>query len=246
MRILIADDEAPARQRLAQLLQAVPDCRVAGMASDGEGTLQMALDQQPDIILLDVSMPKLDGLSVAEMLFHGYRGPDVILVTAYPEHAIRACNLGVAGYLLKPVRSAELVSMIERVRVRRLARQASPAQAEVSEPARRSYVCAQFRGNIERIQVSRIKYFLADSKYITVRHDGGEALIEESLKRLHQEFHGDFMRIHRNALVAHRVLRSVLKDPRHGSWMAVLDDCEDRLAISRRHVAQVRRFIKSR
>ena len=109
----------------------------------------------------------------------------------------------------------------------------------------RSHICARIRGNLELIPVDEIVYFQADQKYITVRHLGGEVLIEDALKNLEQEFEDRLIRIHRNALVSTQYVTGMEKNI-DGRFVVTFKEIDDKLEISRRHVAEVRKFLKFR
>ncbi len=127
-------------------------------------------------------------------------------------------------------------------------RQTTP-QAEIvaldmeTNNAGRSHICARVRGNLELIALDHIAYFLADQKYITVRHKNGEVLIEDALKNLEVEFSSRFLRMHRNALVNTNFISGMEKQP-DARFVVTFRGLDDKLEISRRHVAEVRKFLK--
>ena len=108
---------------------------------------------------------------------------------------------------------------------------------------RRRHLSAHYRGGVRTVPIENILYLLAEQKYVTVRHQKGRMLVDESLKALELEFPDRFMRIHRNALVASARLVG-LERAADGGYLAVLQDCEERLAVSRRHLPDVRRFLR--
>ena len=125
-----------------------------------------------------------------------------------------------------------------------LANLADIGTARGQHPAR-SHICAKLGGNLELVPIADVRYFQADQKYVTVRHRQGEVIIEESLKSLALEFKPLFLRIHRNALVATLHLEGLHKTCQ-GRYEVFFNGIDDRLEVSRRHVAAVRRFLKSR
>jgi two-component system response regulator AlgR len=242
MKLLIVDDEAPARERLRRLLEEIGDCEVVAEAGNGEEALALCGDTQPDIVLLDIRMPGLSGIEVARHIDSLEDPPAVIFTTAYDQYAVEAFETEAVGYLLKPVRKEKLAHALRhagRISPTRLAKVARSAGIE----HRREQICARLGEQLRLIPVSDIYYFLADQKYITVRHKGGENLIDESLKALAEEFSADFVRIHRNALVAEKQISAVERTD-DSQYVVRMRDCGAVLQVSRRHAAELLRRIR--
>src|SRR5690348_8341002 len=211
MRILVVDDESPARERIKQLLNELDDCEVVGEAVNGQQALQLSQQLQPDVVLLDVRMPGLSGIEVAQHFNSLDTPPAVIFATAYDEYAVDAFEAEAIGYLLKPVRKEKLARALRhagRVSTSRLRQ----LQQSTGNEQRRLHICARLGDNLRLIPVADISYFLADQKFITIRHRNGSELIDESLKDLSNEFGDDFIRIHRNALVAEKAIEKIERD----------------------------------
>jgi two-component system response regulator AlgR len=243
MKVLIVDDEIPARARLQRMLEGMNGCSVCGEASDGEEALLRCERLQPDVLLLDIRMPGMDGLEAARHLLTLEHPPAVIFTTAYSEHALAAFETHAVDYLLKPVRQERLVQALENTR--RLTRvQAAALQASEADGGARTRICARVRGSLQLVPVEQIRYFLADQKYVTIGTGDSRVLIEESLKSLEEEFAERFVRIHRNALIAPVFLIGIERAA-EGQLRARLRDVEEPLEISRRHLAAVRRLVKS-
>ncbi len=237
MRVLICDDERPARERLVRLLREIDSVEIAGEAENGLDCLQKVNALEPDVVLLDMRMPVMDGLTAAEHLSRRNFPPAVIFCTAYEEHALAAFKVQAAGYLLKPVVKDQLADALHR------ATGINQAQLKLLQeqptPERRTHIAARTHRGMELIPIEDIRYFLADQKYITVRHSAGEILIDETLKDLENEFCGLFIRIHRNALISLSYLEGLeLAAP--GQYQVRIRGIEERLTISRRHLAEVR------
>lgn len=243
MKVLIVDDEALARERLGRMLQEVPEARLVGEAATGREALELADRTQPDVVLLDIRMPEMDGLEAARHLAGMPAPPAVIFTTAYGDHALEAFEACAVDYLLKPIRSERLQAALANATRLNRAQVTRIDAAEASGP--RSHLCIPVRGNLQLIPVADIRYFQADNKYVTVRTSEGEFLIEEALKSLEEEFAADFIRIHRNALVAGSYLSGLEKDG-EGRVCAVLRGVDARLEISRRQLPEVRRVLKGR
>jgi two-component system response regulator AlgR len=243
MKVMVVDDEMPARARLRRMLETMEGCSVCGEAADGEEALSQCAQLQPDVLLMDIRMPSMDGLEAARHLLALERPPAVIFTTAYSEHALAAFDTHAVDYLLKPVRQERLAEALENTR--RLTRvQAAALQLTDKEDGVRKRICARIRGSLQLIPVEEIRYFLADQKYVTIVTSDSRVLIEESLKSLEEEFSERFVRIHRNALIAPVFLVGIERDV-GGQFRVRLRDVEETLEISRRHVADVRRLVKS-
>jgi two-component system response regulator AlgR len=244
MRALIVDDEPPARERLRRLLAGIPDVDVAGEAANGREALELCARLDPDVVLLDVRMPVMDGIEAARHLAALEDPPAVIFTTAYDEHAVEAFETQAVGYLLKPVRQEKLTRAL-----RHAARLAGTQLARLVEQSRlgqrRAQICARLGEQLRLIPLDDVYYFMAGQKYVTVRHRGGTDLIDESLRSLAAEFASDFVRVHRNALVAIRAVGTLERDA-DGRCIVRLRDCPETLPVSRRHVAETLRQLKGR
>ena len=218
MKVVIADDEPLARERLRSLLAEQPGVRVVAAASDGASALEACAAEKPDLVLLDIAMPGMDGLETARRLAALEPAPAVVFCTAYDAHALSAFEAAAVDYLVKPVRGERLAAALERARTF-LAGRAQPAQAD----GRRNHVCARLRGSMRLIPIEDIRYLQAEEKYVVVHHARGEDLIEESLKSLETEFGDRFLRIHRNCLVARNQIVE-LRRAADGHTHAVLRD----------------------
>jgi len=241
MKILIVDDERLARQQLERLLGDIgPPYEMVGEATNGAVAIEQCARKDVDLVLMDIRMPVMDGLEAAARLMAQDPPPAVIFTTAYDEHALTAFERNAVDYLLKPVRKERLKSALDRARsLTRPQLQALDAFKELSDV----YVYANFRGGVLRIPVTEVYFFHAEQKYVVARHQGGETLLEDSLKSLEQLVGNEFLRIHRNALVAKSYLSGLEKRPDGRCWVQ-FNDIEDRLEVSRRHLPGVRRWLK--
>jgi two-component system response regulator AlgR len=237
-RIVIVDDEAPARARLRQLVGDLQGFEVVGEAGHGAEALSVCNDLQPDVVLLDIRMPGIDGLEVAGHMAAWERRPAVVFTTAYDEYAIQAFEAQAVGYLLKPVRRERLQQTLQHA-----ARLSRAQLVRLPGKAARTHICVQRARALQLIPVSDIRCFQADQKYVTAFHRGGEALLNEPLKDLEEEFAETFLRVHRNTLVA---VASVERLERldDGGWVLHLHGGSAPVAVSRRHVVDVKRRIR--
>ena len=242
LKVLIVDDELPARRRLQELLADVGErlgLDVVAEASNGREALALASAHNPDVVLLDIRMPEIDGIEVARHLQKMPRPPAIVFTTAYDAYAIKAFELHAVDYLLKPIRATRLEEALAR------ARASAPLKEDALQslqPEARVNLCAQERGRIHLIPVGEILYLKAELKYVTARTAEREFLLEESLTKLEQEFAGRFVRIHRNCLVARAAIRGFerAQDEGEGHWVVMLTGLEEKLAVSRRQQHVVR------
>ena len=242
MKVMVVDDEMPARERLKSLLADIPGMELAGEAGNGREALELWERAPADVVLLDIRMPVMEGLETARHLAALEHPPAVIFTTAYNEFAVDAFDTHAIAYLLKPVRSEKLAAalaaagQLNRVQLTRLA-----AGPPVSV---RRHIAARVRDKLHVVAVENVACFIADLKYVTVCHTDGELLIDESLKDLEQEFAGRFMRVHRNALVALSRVGQLEKDE-SGHFHVHLRGRSEPVEVSRRLVAEVRERLKT-
>ncbi len=243
MDVIIVDDEPLARERLQRLMGDSQDCRVVGMAANGAEALQLVQECDPDMVLLDIEMPATDGLTLANQLATLEDPPAVIFCTAHAQHALDAFGVNAVDYLLKPVRQEKLQAALNKAR--RLSRPQRLWLGDVPRPAQRAHISARSRGGMELIPLPQIYYFLADQKYVTVFHEGGETLIDDTLKELEAQLGDGFVRVHRNALVPLTRIEALERDG-GGQFLLRLSGTDLRPVVSRRHVATVRERLGER
>jgi two-component system response regulator AlgR len=242
MKVLVVDDEAPARTRLCGMLGELEGCTVCGEAANGQDALAQAEASQPDVLLMDIRMPGMDGIEAARHLQALEQPPAIIFTTAYNDYALQAFDIHAVDYLLKPVRLERLAEALRHAR-RLTPIQAVSLQVTAESPSARQRICARVRGALQLIPVAEIRYFLADQKYVTVCTADRKVLIEETLKSLEQEFADRFVRIHRNALIAMDYLQGLDRDS-EGRARIRLDAVDENLEVSRRHLADIRRLVR--
>jgi len=248
LRVLIVDDEAPARNRVRDLLS---DCalklplEIAGEAENGRLALDLIPQCEPDVVLLDIRMPEIDGLEVAQHMQRLDDPPAIIFTTAYDAYALKAFEVHAVDYLLKPIRLNRLFAALSRVR------SITPLRLDVLrelKPEARTHLSVNERGRIHLIPIAEIAFLKAELKYVTVRTAEREFLLEESLSKLEQEFLGRFVRIHRNCLVSKEAIRGFDRETEadgEGHWVVVLKNVAEKLAVSRRQQHIVREFGKT-
>lgn len=243
MRVMVCDDEKLARDRLARLVSDLDGMTVVAEAGNGREALQKVQDTRPDVVLMDIRMPDMDGIEAAEHLLKSDAPPAVIFCTAYDEHALQAFKVHAVDYLLKPVSRDDLARALQRVKgLNRSTLAALEPDIHQDGSPRRRHISARTHKGIELVSVEDIRFFMADQKYVTVRHGEGEVLIDETLKELEEEFPDLFVRIHRNALISMRFLEG-MEMSTAGHYQVRLRGVEDRLTVSRRHVAGLRKVM---
>ncbi|MEO6699811.1 MAG: LytTR family DNA-binding domain-containing protein [Paraperlucidibaca sp.] len=240
-RVIICDDERLARERLVRLLEDIGGYELVGLAEHGEQAIALVNEYDPDIVLMDMRMPVMDGLTCARQLSERESPPAIIFCTAFDEHALEAFSVAASGYVLKPVSRESLREALSRAcRVSQLQLGVLRQQPTVTERNNhRSHITARTHRGIELIPIDEVRYFLADHKYVTVRHEQGEVLIDETLKELEEEFGNRFIRIHRNALLSLNFLEG-LEVISTGQYRVRIRGLNERLVVSRRHLPELR------
>lgn len=248
LRILLVDDEAPARARLRDLLSdiaaEVPN-EVVAEAGDGVEAIERLGEAPADVALIDIRMPRMDGIELARHLAALPDAPAVIFSTAYDRYAVQAFELNAIDYLLKPVRAARLADALRKAR--RLPAD-SPALRSLAAGGRKFLRCLE-RGRVLLVPVADILYFRAEQKYVTARTGEREYLLEESLAHLEAEYGDALVRIHRNCLVARAAVAGWARehDPAEEGgephWVLLLHGIPEHLAVSRRQWPQVKESI---
>lgn len=240
LKILIADDETPARNRLKDLLSEIAYVSVVAEAKDGKHAIDLAIEKQPDVMLLDIRMPLMDGLEAAEHAQKLDPKPYIIFTTAYDAYAIKAFDLNAIDYLLKPIRLERLQAAIDRVQIA----QRPVLDTLKSLQKRRSHLSIHERGRVVLVPIHDIIYCRAELKYVTVRTSNHEYLLEESLTNLEAEFAEVFIRLHRNCLVAQQFISSYEKrvdEKGEAQWHAILKGVPESIAVSRRQQHLIRK-----
>ncbi|MCJ8162546.1 LytR/AlgR family response regulator transcription factor [Acinetobacter zhairhuonensis] len=243
MDILICDDEPLAVERLSRLVTQMGH-QVIATAGYGQQAIEMVQFYQPDVVLLDIQMPEMDGLTCAQYLRQLEPSPAIVFCTAYDQHALDAFKSHAEGYLLKPIMQQELQQVLDQLTKLTQAQVSHLEQKEdMDNQEQRHQIAAKTYRGVELVPVENIYYFLADQKYVTVRHKNGSVLIDETLKDLELEFGHQFIRIHRNALVSVHYLEG-LELINSGQYQVRCRELDERLSVSRRHLPYLRERIQ--
>jgi DNA-binding LytR/AlgR family response regulator len=241
--VLVVDDEAPARRRLRRLLQDVAGVEVVGEAEDGHQARALVERLRPDLVLLDIHMPEIDGLTLAATTAM----PAVVFTTAHAEHAVRAFELAAVDYLLKPIDGARLRQAVERARTRQALPDWSALRDVVArglghtEPARRTEparLTARLGNTVHLFDIEAVTRLHATDKYVLLQHESREFVLDESLVELEARLgpHG-FVRVHRSELVRVAAIRALHLEP-DGAWVELTDG--QRAPVSRRSLPSLR------
>ena len=246
LRILIVDDEAPARSRLRDLLSDIAaelPTEVVGEAQDGLAALEALQQVAADVALVDIRMPRLDGIGLAQQLAARPGGPAVIFTTAYDQYAVRAFEVNAIDYLLKPVRAQRLLEALRKLP----AGAADAAALRRLAPEGRRYLTSSERSRVLLVPVADILYLKAELKYVTVHCRSREYLVEESLTALEQEFAERFVRVHRSCLVAREAIAGCERETASDGdshWVILLQGVDQRLPVSRRQWPQLKALLR--
>ncbi|MDY7544996.1 LytTR family DNA-binding domain-containing protein [Glaciimonas sp. CA11.2] len=290
-RIYIVDDEAPARARLRTVLSDIAEACphiLVGEAEHAQAALEGIAATAPDVVLVDVQMPEVTGLQLVQQLKQGYAGyaglvkdgnanfsiaaemPIIIFVTAYEHYAVNAFDVHAFDYLLKPVRAVRLQQALLRATQLRFP-SATKIQENISLPgsdpvtrsaAVRTHFSVQERGRVLLVPIDEVRFLKAELKYVILRTKSKEYLIEDSLMSIEEELRAQFVRVHRNTLVARNAIVGVErgsltfdKNDDDGSekkllpvlqqtWNVILRDVEQKLPISRRQWSIIRALVR--
>jgi len=244
MRIVICDDEPLARERLVRIVQESGH-EVVAQATTGAEAITAVKAEQPDVILLDIRMPEMDGVRCAQALNTLEHPPAIIFVTAYDHYAIAAFKAHAIGYLLKPANKDELLEALSKAKNLNAAQLNAMRQLEdpTARPLR-EHISARTHRGVELIPLKDVYYFTADQKYVKVRHKDGIVLIDDTLKELEQEFGERLFRVHRNAIINLGFL-DYLESIDSGQYQVRFKGIDETLSVSRRHLPALRDKIQS-
>lgn len=243
MKILIVDDEQPARDRLRRLLDDIEDTTILGEAENGVQAIKAYEENNADIVLLDIRMPLMDGMETAKHLMANEQPPAIIFTTAFGEHALQAFEAHAVDYLVKPIRAERLHDALKSAqRINRA--QLDQVSNDMDDDNTRTHICVRKGNSLELIPVEDIIYFMADNKYVSIVHKNGEALLDEALINLEEEFQKTFFRVHRNALVAMNQISGLSKEA-DNTHKVILRESDALIEVSRRHLPAVRKLVRS-
>ena len=239
---IIAEDEPHLRADLATALNTLwPELTIVAEAEDGTSALEIIAAHKPDIAFLDIQMPGLTGLDVAEALRGSSPNTAIVFVTAYHQYAIDAFEKGAIDYVLKPIEPTRLTETINRLKVRASASVSTNAlAAAISQIAAHAqlkkspltWVSASAGKETRLIMIDDIAYFQSDNKYTVVMTAEGEALIKKPIKELLDELDSEqFKQVHRATIVNLRAIKSIARDDT-GKGLIKFKMCKETVQIS--------------
>jgi two-component system response regulator AlgR len=238
LRVLVVDDEPLAVERLQILLSRCENINLVGTASDGEAAIRIAGALQPDLILLDISMPGMDGIEVARALAQSSLDPVVIFITAFDNFAVAAFDVAAVDYLMKPVEEQRLKRALERAR-EALARGSTQPPASPSRYVQEFWVSDQH--GLVRVAVQDIERITAERDYMRLHVGRRSWLIYRTIGRLEEELDPEmFIRVHRSVILRRDTICGLTRDPA-GYWSARLSD-GDEVRIGRSHIDEVKKL----
>jgi two-component system LytT family response regulator/two-component system response regulator AlgR len=233
MRVLIVDDEPLARRRLVQLLAEHPDVEIAGEAEGGREALQLVELLRPDLLLLDIEMPGVDGFAVLKALPPGH-APAIVFVTAFQDHAVKAFELRATDFVVKPVGGGRLAGAIEQARsdldARRAGERLAFLQSRLAELESRAlavpepHLWVQLGSGKRRLALAEIRWLEAERDYVRVHMNGHSHLVNALLGDMEKALAGEpFLRVHRSAIVRTDRVRAISRG-RFSAPVLELDD----------------------
>ncbi|URD62258.1 LytTR family DNA-binding domain-containing protein [Sphingomonas sp. KRR8] len=241
LRVLVVDDEPLATERLQLLLARCDGVDLVGTASDGEGAVRMSEALAPDLLLLDIAMPGLDGIDVARALAERRPAPAVVFVTAFDQFAVAAFEVEAVDYLMKPVDPARLERALDRARdhVRRIAAAPHAGQEAADRGRYLEEFWASDLSGLVRIAVKDIDRVSAERDYMRLHVGPRSWLIHHSMAALEDGLDPElFVRLHRSAIVRRDFITGFLRNP-SGRWIARLADGTEQ-AVGRLYADSVR------
>ena len=242
-QVLVVDDESIARRRTVRMLDKIDGFECCGEAATGREALEKIESLKPDLLLLDIRMPGMSGMHLAEKLSERDRPPAVIFCTAYDQHMLEAFSASAVGYLVKPMRLEQLQEALERGgKINRL--QLSQLADSFEEKEHTQHICIRSLRGMELIRPDAISVCEAKEKYVTLFHQGSESLTEMSLKQIESEYGDNFLRVHRNALVGVKFIEGLERSPT-GETRVVVSGSTVKPRVSRRHLKGVKEKVAS-
>lgn len=248
MRVLIVDDEPLARRRLVQLLASRSDVVVAGEAESGREALRILPLLRPDVLLLDIEMPAVDGFAVLRALPPG-AAPAIIFVTAFQDHAVKAFELRATDFVVKPVAADRLDQALEQARsdldARRAGERLEFLQSSLAELESRAlarsepHLWVQIGSDKRRLSLADIMWLQAERDYVRVHMASHSHLVNAMLGDMEKALEGQpFLRVHRSAIVRTDKVRAIT----HGRFSTPVLELDDghRLPVGRKYREAVR------
>ncbi len=257
IRVLVVDDEPLARRGIRQLLESEKDFEIAGEAANGREAISAIQKLAPDLVFLDIQMPLLDGFSFIEKVGAGFL-PEIVFVTAYDEHAIRAFEINALDYLLKPIDAERFQKTLNRVRERikneqtkeidqrlsTLLRDLEAAKSNCEPPSYLERVAVKEAGRITFVDVDEIDWISSDGNYVQLHAKGKTHLLRETMDGIERKLNPQkFLRLRRSTIVRIEQIKE-LHPLFNGEFEIILKN-ETKLSSSRRYRQNLDALLKS-
>ncbi|HTU11653.1 MAG TPA: LytTR family DNA-binding domain-containing protein [Allosphingosinicella sp.] len=238
LRVMVVDDEPLAVERLQLLLARLEGVAVVGTANDGEAALRIAEAVAPDLVLLDIAMPGMDGIDVARALSQSAVDPAVVFVTAFDNFAVAAFDVAAIDYLMKPVQTDRLERALERVRL--YLSGGRPAGGRGASSHVEEFWVPDHSGLV-RIAATDIQRITAERDYMRLHVGARSWLIHRTIAKLEEDLDPAlFIRVHRSVILRRDTVTGLYRDEA-GHWTARLNDGAEQ-RIGRSYVDEVKRF----
>ncbi len=242
--VVVVDDEPLACERVGELVSNLPGYRLLGTARGGREAMALIELKRPDVVLLDISMPGMDGMDLARYLRGMDHAPAVIFCTAHDQYALDAFDTGASGYLLKPVREGRLLEALESARRVNRMQLKTVSGSSAGGEGDFCFHIESHRG-VELIPLHQVTHLVADQKYVTVFHEAGESLMETSLKAILEQYPDFFIRVHRDTLVSIDRVAGIRRLTSGESQVRLLGT-EQEPHVSRRHLRDLKLLLAER
>ena len=257
LRVLVVDDEPLGRGRVVELLEDEPDVEVVGTAADGPMAVEAIRALRPDVVFLDVQMPRMTGLDVVQAIGPAAM-PATVFVTAYDHYALEAFDSAAVDYLVKPFRDDRFREALRRARrlahvdgltrlheqLAALLRGGAPAVAPPEPAPAPRYlerIAVQMKGRVQVVPVDRIEYMTASGPYVELHAGGRTHVIRESMQHLEQQLDPSrFLRIHRSAIVRIDLIESLIRSEGSEYHIVMKGGVRLRVGRSRREALEQR------
>ena len=254
LRALVCDDEPLAVRRLTSMLAKCDDVEVVGEATGGQEAIDLARQHLPDLLLLDIEMPDIDGFDVVDVLAttRGKRAPLIALVTAYPRFAPQAFDTGAIDFLSKPIRSSRLEVTLSRARDALRGREAERRLVELEamlqqlrsdrDPGRETHIWVARRNEVIRVDLDRVDRIAAEGAYVRLYVDGDSYLHREPIGEIGRRLDPvKFVRVHRSHLVKIELVSSIRRTIHGGGELILVSG--DRLPLGRKYSVKAKRLL---
>ncbi|WP_423800222.1 LytR/AlgR family response regulator transcription factor [Neobacillus sp. SAB-20_R2A] len=236
IRTLIVDDELYSRDELKHLLGNFPAIQIVGEAESGQETIMKAIQLQPDVVFLDVEMPKMNGMSTAKALMELKKAPLVVFATAYPQFAVEAFRFNAVDYLLKPYDEEQLQETVNRI----LKSRSIPSDTDADAGKQSGKLAIETEGEIFYIEPKDILYIYRDDKWTRLITNNGEFETKIPLKELEIRLAAfGFFRIHKSFLVNLDYVTR-LTPWFNGAYQLQIEGRKEMLSVSRNYVKALR------